>query len=157
MPVRKLVKKLVKKPRRATPTARNFNKAISVMAWIEDPYGQVLMVKQAYGKKLWALPGGKVKHSESLLGALKREILEETGYRVSHAYLIDLFDRPLKGNFTILYRVLLKNSRPRKFNSKEISSIAYCGKPPAKSTPSAKFFWKRALASFEPMSVIKKI
>jgi ADP-ribose pyrophosphatase YjhB (NUDIX family) len=133
------------------------NKAISVMAWIEDPYGQVLMVKQAYGKKLWALPGGKVKRNESLLGALKREITEETGHRVSHAYLIDLFDRPTKGNFALLYRVLLKRNNTRRRRTDEISSIAYQSKIPERSTPSARYFWKRALTSFEPMSVIKKI
>jgi ADP-ribose pyrophosphatase YjhB (NUDIX family) len=143
-------------PKRKLPS-RSLNKAISVMAWIEDPYGQVMTVKQAYGKKLWALPGGKVKRNESLLGALKREILEETGHRVSHAYLIDLFDRPAKGNFTLLYRVLLKRNNTRRRRTDEISSIAFQSKIPAKSTPSAKYFWKRALASFEPMSVIKKI
>jgi ADP-ribose pyrophosphatase YjhB (NUDIX family) len=143
-------------PKRKLPS-RSLNKAISVMAWIEDPYGQVMLVKQAYGKKLWALPGGKVKRNELLLGALKREILEETGYRVSHAYLIDLFDRPTKGNFTLLYRVLLKRNNTRQHRTDEISSIAFQNKIPAKSTPSAKYFWKRALASFEPMSVIKKI
>ena len=146
-----------KKPAIRKPTPGGLNKAISVMAWIEDPYGQILMVKQAYGKKLWALPGGKVKRNESLLGALKREILEETGYSVTHAYLIDLFDRPTKGNFVILYRVLLKRHGTRKRNINEISSIAYQNKIPNKSTPSAKYFWKRALTSFEPMSVIKKI
>ncbi|MDR2462747.1 MAG: NUDIX hydrolase [Verrucomicrobiales bacterium] len=148
----------IQRPAKRRPPLRSFNKAASVMAWIEDPYGQVLMVRQAYGKQLWALPGGKVKRKESLLGALKREILEETGHRVTHACVIDLFDRPLKGNFAILYRVLLKRSasaRPR--NAGEISTVAYHGKLPPKSTPSARFFWQRALTSFEPLSVIRKI
>ncbi len=128
------------------------------MAWIEDPYGQTLMVKQAYGKKLWALPGGKVKRNESLLGALRREILEETGYRVTHAYPIDFFDRPAKGNFAVLSRVLLRRNGPRRRRRPaELSGLAFQSKLPGKSTPSAKFFWKRALASFEPLSVISKI
>ncbi|MDR1145956.1 MAG: NUDIX hydrolase [Verrucomicrobiales bacterium] len=138
-------------------TTRSLSKAISVMAWIEDPFGQVLMVKQAYGKKLWALPGGKVKPNESLLGALRREILEETGHRITYACLIDLFDRPAKGHFALLYRVLLKRNNPCRRRANEISALAYHGKLPSRTTPSAKFFWQRALASFEPLSVIKKI
>ncbi|MDR1191444.1 MAG: NUDIX hydrolase [Verrucomicrobiales bacterium] len=142
-----------RRPRRRIPPTKD----ISVMAWIEDPYGQVLMVKQACGKKLWAMPGGKVKRSESLLVALKREILEETGHRVAHATLIDLFDRPAKGQFALLYRVLLRRENIRPPRRDEISALAYYGKAPRNSTPSAKFFWKRALASFEPLSIIKKI
>jgi ADP-ribose pyrophosphatase YjhB (NUDIX family) len=47
------------------------------MAWIENDQGAVLFVRQALGRKLWTLPGGKVKRSESLKSALKREVREE--------------------------------------------------------------------------------
>ncbi len=140
---------------------QNMAKAMSVMAWVEDPFGRVLMVKQAYGKKFWALPGGKVDKGESLTYALKREITEETGHRVAYAYPLDIFDRADKGVVTILYRVILKpksvKGRPIKPHPSEISNIAYQIKLPSHATPSARFFWKRALASFEPMPMIQKM
>jgi len=137
---------------------KGLTKQISVMAWIEDPYGQILMVRQAYAKKLWALPGGKVHHTEPVLTALKREVLEETGYRVAHAYPIDLFDRHQKSLLTILYRVLLKptaNGKPiGKPSPREISGMTWQNKLPRNCTPSARFFWDRAQSSFEPLTWI---
>jgi 8-oxo-dGTP diphosphatase len=57
----------------------NPKKEVSVMAWIEDDKGSVLLVRQVVGQRLWTLPGGKVKRNESLKAALKREVREETG------------------------------------------------------------------------------
>jgi ADP-ribose pyrophosphatase YjhB (NUDIX family) len=129
------------------------------MAWLEDPYGHILFVKQAVGKKLWALPGGKVRRNESLFNALRREVKEETGLTVYVASPVDLFDRFQKGNMTVLYRVLVKKATPviNKKRIKEITAAAYKASLPAAATPSAKFFWKRAQHSFEPLSLIKKV
>lgn len=44
------------------------------MAWIENDQKEILFVRQAAGRRLWTLPGGKVKRSESLERALKREV-----------------------------------------------------------------------------------
>ena len=55
---RKIAKKLIKRPVHDAPVR---GKEISVMAWIEDPFGKVLLVKQKRGKRLWSFPGGKVK------------------------------------------------------------------------------------------------
>jgi hypothetical protein len=63
--------------------AFNPKKEVSVMAWIEDDQGSVLLVRQAVGRRLWTLPGGKVKRNESLKLALKREVREETGLAVA--------------------------------------------------------------------------
>jgi ADP-ribose pyrophosphatase YjhB (NUDIX family) len=134
-------------------------KEVSVMAWLEDPYGQVLFVKQAVGKKLWTLPGGKVRRNESLLSALRREVKEETGLIVQNAAPLDLFDRYQKGNVTILYRVLIRKSASIVLNKQlqEITAAAYKASLPAAATPSARFFWARAQQSFEPLSMIRKM
>lgn len=44
--------------------------------------GQILLIKEQ-GLNLWEMPGGGVENGESLEDSLKREVLEETGYRVS--------------------------------------------------------------------------
>src|ERR1700738_2691478 len=69
----------------------NPKKEVSVLAWIENDSSEVLFVRQAGGLVLWTFPGGKVKRNESLERALKREVREETGLKVSDlSYLEDL-------------------------------------------------------------------
>lgn len=51
---------------------------------IEDD-GKILMVqqnKEEY-RNLWDFPGGKVEENEDIITAAKREVKEETGYKVS--------------------------------------------------------------------------
>ena len=58
---------------------------------------EVLLVKRSRrlieGGK-WALVGGFVERDETLLEGAAREILEETGYRVSDLTLLRIIDRP---------------------------------------------------------------
>lgn len=46
----------------------------------------------------WALAGGYVEKDETLIEALKREILEETGYRIKNIRLIRIIDNPNRPN-----------------------------------------------------------
>ena len=54
----------------------------------------VLLIKRAKPpyQGHWSIPGGKVEHGESLMAALKREILEETGVMIRPIGLIDIFE-----------------------------------------------------------------
>ncbi len=133
-------------------TSAKSAKRLSVMAWIEDAFGGVVFVRQARDGRRWTLPGGKVKTGEGLINALRREVREEIGVDIAAAAPIDILDRPRSGSVTILYRVLLKpgEMKPR---PREIEKIGIRRRLPETSTETAKFFWRRAQHSFEPLSL----
>jgi ADP-ribose pyrophosphatase YjhB (NUDIX family) len=121
----------------------NPKKEVSVMAWIENDQGSILLVRQAVGLKLWALPGGKVRRNESLERALKREVREETGLIVKAAVYLQIYDRPKRGAIAILFRVLVQRQAVRMhFAAEEIDDLGFFDHLPTNATPSAKFFWK---------------
>ena len=129
-------------------------KDLSVMAWIEDPFGKVLLVKQTGGRRAWTFPGGKVGARETLLAALRREVREELGLQIEVANLIDYYDRPEKTNVTFLFRVLLKPGNQLRVPNREIEKYAFRNKAPKLATPSLLYFWDRAQRSFEPLSLL---
>lgn len=54
----------------------------AVCALIINKEGLILGVSRKDDPNAFGLPGGKVEHGESVLDALKREVLEETGYTI---------------------------------------------------------------------------
>src|SRR3981081_4164079 len=121
----------------------NPKKEVSVMAWIENDQGSHLLVRQAAGLRLWALPGGKVRRNESLERALKREVREETGLSVRASEYLQMYDRPKRGAITILFRVLVQRQIVRMhFPAEEIADLGFFDRLPTNATPSAKFFWR---------------
>ena len=117
-------------------------KEVSVLAWIQDAYGNVLMVQQNTEKQLWSLPGGKVRSSEALKRALRREIKEEIGLTVVSAKIIDLFDRPQRSGLAVLFQTKLRKG-PLKLGATEIKDAAFVDKLPRNATPSVRYFWRR--------------
>ncbi|WP_347057844.1 NUDIX domain-containing protein [Blastococcus sp. HT6-30] len=55
-----------------------------VGAIVHDPAGRLLLVRRrnAPGRGLWSVPGGRVEPGETVAAAVEREVLEETGLRV---------------------------------------------------------------------------
>lgn len=56
----------------------------TVGALIFNSKGEVLMIRTHKWSNLWGIPGGKIKFGETSEDALRREILEETGLKISN-------------------------------------------------------------------------
>jgi len=146
MPNRKPNRKPKTKPTPSSKVRPTSAKEISVLAWIQDAYGNVLLVQQTAGKKLWSLPGGKVRSGEAIKDALRREILEEIGLTVVSARVIDLFDRPQRCGLAILFQTKLRKGK-LKLPPKEIRDARFVSKLPRRATPSVNHFWARQFPS----------
>ncbi len=130
------------RPRATVKVRTSTAKEVSVLAWIADACGRVMLIRQKVGRRLWSLPGGKVHTREPIRQALRRELKEEIGVSVANARIIDVFDRPRKGAVAILFQVSLVSAKV-KLSEKEIRDYAFARKLPASATPSARYFWKR--------------
>ncbi|HEX6873796.1 MAG TPA: NUDIX hydrolase [Micromonosporaceae bacterium] len=63
----------------------------AVATVIQDPAGRVLLCQQSQGHRLWGLPGGKIRHGESPIRAVVRDVLEETGAEIEIIDLVGLY------------------------------------------------------------------
>jgi 8-oxo-dGTP diphosphatase len=55
--------------------------------------GKLLLVRRPDPDGSWAIPGGRVEEGESLVEALQREIMEETGLQISVGALVGFAER----------------------------------------------------------------
>lgn len=124
-------------------------KVVSTMAWVQDHFGRVLMVRQA--SKEWALPGGKVDSGEPLEDGLRREVKEELGLDIAMAVPIDIYDRPQRSMLTILFRVILHEGEITLPRNNELDSYDFVSTMPKRVTSTARHFWSRAEQHFDPI------
>ena len=135
-----------KRKQRPGKVKSNCAKEVSVLAWIQDAYGNVLLIRQTAGQQLWSLPGGKVRGPEALKVALRRELKEEIGLTVVSAKVIDMFDRPLRSSLAVLFQTKLRKGK-LKLGKNEIKDAAFVSKLPPNATPSVRYFWRRQFPS----------
>jgi ADP-ribose pyrophosphatase YjhB (NUDIX family) len=128
-------------------------KEVSVLAWIQDAYGNVLLIQQKTGKQLWSLPGGKVRSAEAIKDALRRELKEEIGLTMVCAKVIDLFDRPERSALAVLFQTKLRKGQ-LKLGAGEIKRAEFVSKLPANATPSVRYFWERQFPAVNAMGSI---
>ena len=62
---------------------------VAVGAVILNEKGEVLLCRHSYRRlHAWGLPGGDLKFKEDPMDGVRREVLEETGFKVNHAELL---------------------------------------------------------------------
>ena len=69
--------------------------------------GLLLCVRMNYASHNWTTPGGRVNAGESPLDALKREVLEETGYQVEPKDLIGVYAKPFEDDIVLSFEALV--------------------------------------------------
>ena len=73
------------------PTPNSLVPAVSAV--VSDNTGRVLLQRRS-DNELWSVPGGAIEVGESVLDALRREVLEETGFEVEPDRLIGVYSSP---------------------------------------------------------------
>ena len=97
---------------------------IGVFGIIFSDQERILCVRMNYASKNWTMPGGKVEPGESPIDALKREVFEETGYRVEPKQLIGVYAKLYNDDLVLCFEVQVLSREPWKPNH-EISEMRY--------------------------------
>ncbi len=97
---------------------------IGVFAIIFDDQQRILCVRMNYASKNWTTPGGKAEPGESPIKALKREVFEETGYRVEPKQLIGVYAKLYNDDLVLCFEVQAFSRGPWEPNH-EISEMRY--------------------------------
>jgi ADP-ribose pyrophosphatase YjhB (NUDIX family) len=107
---------------------------VGVSALVVNGDGEILLLRHTYrGNRPWGLPGGGLKHGESLEECLLREVREETGLKVEIMHMLSgaahpdrlLVDiiyscRPLPGETLDVFKPNAEVAEARWFNCDEL-------------------------------------
>lgn len=93
---------------------------IACFGLITDSSERVLLVRQNYRERLWALPGGMALPGEALADTARREVREETGLDADVSELISVADR---GDLVLMvFRGVAKQTR----TTAQLSEVDEC-------------------------------
>ena len=83
---------------------------VGVSAVVMNPRGEVLLVRTA--KAGWELPGGRVEAGEDVLGALQRELAEESGCTARVGPLSGVYAHATRGLLLLVFRGTSETATP---------------------------------------------
>jgi len=107
----------------------------SVVAVIINEAGEILLTKRNIPpfQGEWVMPGGKIDLGESIVGAIKREVLEEVGLEVEVQDLLNVFEHVTPGednyHFIILYYRCVPVSSEITYNEHEVDEALWVAPP----------------------------
>lgn len=114
------------------------------LAAVLDARGRILLVRRADNLQ-WGLPGGMIEKTDSLADALRRELKEETGLRVSPLSIVGVYsnprhvieyaDRSPRREFSIVCRCRLAERQAKLSTDKESIAIGWFSKHEALRLP----------------------
>jgi 8-oxo-dGTP pyrophosphatase MutT (NUDIX family) len=100
---------------------------IGVFAIILDDTRRMLCVRLNYAHRGWTTPGGRVEAGESPRLALKREVLEETGYRVEVGPLIGVYFKVYENDVVFSFEAQVTD-RVAWTSNEEIAEVQFFSK-----------------------------
>jgi ADP-ribose pyrophosphatase YjhB (NUDIX family) len=98
--------------------------SLGVFAIILDDERRVCCVRLTYAHRGWATPGGQVESGESPIAALRREVLEETGYTVDIGRLIGVYSKPEQDDIILSFEATVMDEMSN-HSSSEIAEVRF--------------------------------
>jgi 8-oxo-dGTP pyrophosphatase MutT (NUDIX family) len=77
---------------------------IGVFAALFDDDGRILLVRQSYRGQCWSQPAGRLEVGEAPIDGVRREVLEETGYRCEVTGFIGAYASPWRDDVLLHFR-----------------------------------------------------
>lgn len=99
-------------------------KNIAAFCFLEHE-DKILLVKKNYGNKSWTLPGGAIEPQEGFELALIREVMEETGQRISGIEFVASFYSRDHYSIALCFKAQLNQLVKIAFNPEEISNVEF--------------------------------
>ncbi|WP_235037653.1 MULTISPECIES: NUDIX domain-containing protein [unclassified Novosphingobium] len=91
-----------------------------VRVLVLDRQERVLLIRHSYGSDKWMPPGGGMRRGEDPLLAAARELVEETGCRLTEARLLQISDEKLHGSSNAVRIVLGRTGDEPRADGREI-------------------------------------
>lgn len=150
-------------PEKAPSARRPRRQRVAVYGIAVDRGTRVLVVRAAAHLSVrgrWFLPGGGLEHGEDPVGALRREVAEETGLRVSGETLLGVLSDTstlpggtLLHTVRILYRIERWSGELRAEESGSSDAVRWVGTEQLGSLPLMPYV-RQALVGFAPAAVV---